>query len=447
MDPLNGSRAASAAVKPRVGRTPLDRVGRELGGRWVLERLLGTGGTASVYEARQRNGHRAAVKVLHADLALNPSVRERFLRERYAASKVQHPGAVHVIDEGVDDDIVYLVMELLSGRSLAERLATEGPLPVADVVRASVSVLDVLAAAHDRDVIHRDVKPSNVFELDAGGFKVVDFGVAQVHDGYDATLTHQGSAVGTPAFMAPEQAGGRSDEIDGVTDLWAVGATMFHLLTGRLVHTAPTHYAALVAAASTPAGSIVPLRPDLPSEIAAVVDRALAFERGERFPNARAMRAALVRAGSRAGYVLPPSLDPRPATTLPEPAQARGAGPRPKRRRLGVAIGGAAAVVALAMVVLGSRAADRSATPPAAAPAATAAAPAAAAPVAAVAAPVAAPVAPVAVPAEAPQAPTTQEPRATHRSLGRRTHQATHAVSPAGSPKPIDDDLPIETRK
>jgi serine/threonine-protein kinase len=268
-------------------------IGRVVGGRWTIVRLLGTGGMASVFEAKHRNGRRAALKILHPTVAAQRTARLRFLSEGYASNKIEHAGAVTILDDGEDGDLVFLVMELLNGRSLGDRLAAEGPLDPAEVVRVARAVLDVLAQAHDRGVVHRDIKPSNVFELESGEIKVLDFGVAQVREPGALALTDSGVAVGTPAFMAPEQAGGRTDEVGALTDVWAVGATMFRLLTGHYVHDVRTPNAAIVAAATTPARRVGSLRPDVPERLQAIVDRALAFRQDDRFPNARAMQRAL----------------------------------------------------------------------------------------------------------------------------------------------------------
>jgi eukaryotic-like serine/threonine-protein kinase len=296
----------------------LARIGRSVAGRWTLTKLLGVGGMAAVYEAKHRNGRRAAVKVLHPDVLSHPTARRRFLSEGYAANKVEHPGVVLILDDGEDGDLVFLVMELLCGRSLADRLAQEGPLPIASVVKVASGLLDALAAAHDQGVVHRDIKPSNVFELENGEIKVLDFGVARVRDPDAATVTESGVTLGTPAFMAPEQALGQLDEVDAVTDVWAVGATMFQLLTGRLVHEAATPNALIVAAATKPARLVTSLRADVPDDLARTVERALAFRREDRWPNARAMRRALL--GGPAAENMPAVAN---AATVPEVRPAR----------------------------------------------------------------------------------------------------------------------------
>lgn len=289
-------------ARPTSDEQPLDpwqslaqsRVGTTVGGRFLLERVLGIGGTAAVYAARHRNGRALAVKVLHPEYAHHPTVRQRFLAEGYAANRVDHPDAVAVLDEGEDDaGNVYMVMELLRGQSLMDRLE-RGPLPKADVVSIALSVLGVLAQAHARGVVHRDIKPANLFETDAGAIKVLDFGIARVEGSRGAPATRPGTTLGTPAFMAPELAAGKLDQLDALTDIWALGATMFQLLSGETVHTAQSDNEALVLAATRPARSLATLRPDLEPSLVHTIDRALSFDRRARWPNAQAMIAALL---------------------------------------------------------------------------------------------------------------------------------------------------------
>jgi hypothetical protein len=364
---MAGSTSGPAPGLPGIEQTnreqveqALARIGQSVAGRWTLTRLLGIGGMASVYEAKHRNGRKAAVKVLHPHIQSRPAARHRFLSEGYAANKVDHPGVVLILDDGEDGDLIFLVRELLSGRSLAERLSAEGPLPVADVVKVASALLDVLAAAHDRGVVHRDIKPSNVFELENGEIKVLDFGVAQVRDPETAAVTESGVAVGTPAFMAPEQAAGRTEEVDALTDIWAVGATMFQLLTGRLVHETERPNAAIVAAATKPAPAVRSLRPAVPDELAAIVDRALAFHREDRWPNARSMRRAL---GATSSDVLLAS-----AATVPEARIARPVRRAKRAFAAGAIALGVAGAIAAAWLTSVKRASD-------AAPPVTAAAP------------------------------------------------------------------------
>ena len=299
------------------------RVGQVIGGRMTLERVLGVGGTASVYAARHRNGRALAVKILHPEYAHHSAIRQRFLAEGYAANRVDHPDAVAILDEGEDaDGTVFIVMELLRGRTVLERLLSEGPLPVAAVASIAQSVLSVLAHAHERGVVHRDVKPSNIFATDEGRTLLLDFGIARVQEGESAFLTRPGSTLGTPAFMAPELAAGRLDELDALTDLWAVGATMFQLLTAQVVHPSRNDNELLVLAATEPARSLATLRPDLDVRLVRVVDRALSFQRGDRWPNARAMSAALALASGPHSVLTSPARTPVLEQTATAPEMA-----------------------------------------------------------------------------------------------------------------------------
>jgi serine/threonine-protein kinase len=264
--------------------------------KYQLDGLLGIGGTAAVFRATHRNGHAVALKVLHAEHALDRDTSARFLREGYVANKVSHPGAVRVLDDDVaEDGSVFLVMELLEGESLESRWQRLGErLPTEEVVAVGHEVLGILAAAHESAIVHRDVKPENVFVTCDGAIKILDFGIARLRDGpsrRSATLT--GRAFGTPAFMPPEQALGKSGQIDGRTDLWAVAAMMFTLLSGRHVHEADTVEELLVFAATRPARPLASVARDVPLPLAGVIDRGLAFEQADRWQDARTMQAAL----------------------------------------------------------------------------------------------------------------------------------------------------------
>ena len=157
-------------------------------------------------------------------------------------------------------------------------------------------VLSVLSAAHARGIVHRDLKPENLFITREGKVKVLDFGLARPREG-SPTQTKAGTVFGTPAFMAPEQALGRTSEVDALSDLWAVGATAFLLLTGRLVHQSPTSAGMLALSATEPAPAIASVAHDIPPILGKIVDRALSFDKAARWPTARAMRAALLDAG------------------------------------------------------------------------------------------------------------------------------------------------------
>ncbi|HNS95479.1 MAG TPA: serine/threonine-protein kinase [Polyangiaceae bacterium] len=272
------------------------RVGQMLCGKWHLDKLLDIGGMAAVYEATHRNGNRVAVKVLHPIFPKASSVRERFLREGYLANRVNHPGAVTVLDDDTaEDGAVFLVMELLEGQSMEALLQRSGNvLSVQHVLAIADQTLDVLATAHGAGVIHRDIKPGNIFLTKQGQVKVLDFGLARLKEADPKTqLTGVGVVMGTSSYMAPEQARSQWDRVDGRTDLFAVGAVMFRSLAGRVVHEAETPTDRLLAAMTKPAISVGEVAPHLPKVVVGVIDRALKFSMDDRWNDAKAMQLAV----------------------------------------------------------------------------------------------------------------------------------------------------------
>ncbi|HEU5074224.1 MAG TPA: protein kinase, partial [Polyangiaceae bacterium] len=284
------------------------RIGKTLGERWRLESVLGVGGMAAVYAARDAGGQQVAVKVLHPEIGMRPEIRDRFMREGYVANKIGHPGVVQVLEHGaVDEWSVFLVMERLIGESLADRVARHGTMPADELLDVLDQVLDVLAAAHGAGVVHRDLKPDNLFVLADGRIKVLDFGLARVLDGTpDDVRTRTGMAMGTMPYMAPEQALGKRSEIDGRVDLFALGATAFRILARRRIHESDSDAGLLVAMATAPAPPLGSVAPHVAESVAAIVDLALAFNRDARYPDARSMQADVraVRAGQRPEFAL-----------------------------------------------------------------------------------------------------------------------------------------------
>jgi serine/threonine-protein kinase len=378
------------------------RIGQVLG-KYRVERVLGAGGMATVYLAVHRNGHKVAIKVLSPELGIDEDIRARFVREGYAANSIEHPGVVRVIDDDLTEDgSPFLVMEFLQGETLQARVTHwGGTLPPREVLALAHQLLDVLAVAHARGTIHRDVKPDNLFLTREGQLKVLDFGVARIvmpQSGSDPTRT--GRTMGTPAYMAPEQAFGKTREIDARTDLWSVGATMFTLLSGKHVHEAENAAQLVVLAATARARALRSVVPGVPEEVASVVDRACAFERADRFADARSMQAAVADAyrklfggevtaarvlGSPSGAPVgsEPTLDaqsahaPAPVPSAPsarvsrvEPAPVIApAGVAPPPRRPAARFAGVAGVAILAAAVGGALVLRRS---PQSAPSATA---------------------------------------------------------------------------
>ncbi|MBK8258332.1 MAG: protein kinase [Polyangiaceae bacterium] len=301
-------------------RRALARVGTTLRDKWRIDKLLGIGGMAAVYAGTHRNGKRGAIKILHLELSQDEDSRRRFLQEGYAANRVEHPGAVSVLDDDVaEDGSVFLVMELLLGSTI-DALAERQPkarLDVGFTLTVADRLLDVLIAAHAKGIVHRDLKPENFFLTTDGTVKVLDFGIARVRElqGHSGRVTRTGDAMGTPAYMPPEQALGNWNDVDARTDLWAIAASMFTLITGRLVHDAPTVQQMMLAAMTKHAPPIRSLMPEVPPPVAAVIDRALSFERDKRFPDALAMRVALRQAGAQVpGFLAPLNA---PAQALP----------------------------------------------------------------------------------------------------------------------------------
>ncbi|MBS2019671.1 MAG: serine/threonine protein kinase [Deltaproteobacteria bacterium] len=272
------------------------RIGKTLKGRYTLDALIGIGGMASVYRGRHRNGNKVAVKVLHPDLAMLEDIRKRFLREGYVANKVDHRGAVRVLDDDVDeeDDSVFLVMELLEGETLEELITRRGgTLPPEEILPRVKQLLEVLAAAHDKGIVHRDLKPENVFlEREGGGLKVLDFGIARLADG-TGTTTHTGQVIGTPAYMAPEQARGETTRVGPASDLWAVGAIMFRALTGRVVYEAKAPAMSVVLAGTRPPPKIADVMPTIDPALATVIDRTIDPVIEERWSSAAEMLVAI----------------------------------------------------------------------------------------------------------------------------------------------------------
>jgi serine/threonine protein kinase len=273
------------------------RLKTTLRGKYRLDRVLGVGGMAVVYAATHRNQKQVAIKMLHPELSLREDIRQRFLREGYAANSVKHAGAVAVLDDdATEDGSAFLVMELLEGASLDDVWERWGKrLPLELVLAIGDQLLDVLAAAHEKGIVHRDIKPANLFVTSDGLLKVLDFGIARVRDAAvsSANATGTGMLLGTPAFMSPEQAFGKASAIDEQTDVWAVGATLFTLTSGRTVHEGETPSEIVINTATKPARSLATVAPELPVRSVSVIDRALAFAKDDRWATAAAMRKAV----------------------------------------------------------------------------------------------------------------------------------------------------------
>ena len=301
-----GETAVGATARPdrRVTASNQAWLGKIVEGRYRVIELIGRGGMGVVYKVEHiRMGKIAAMKVLHRDLAEDPEVLHRFEREATAVSRLNHPNTVQVFDFGTANDALYLVMEHVRGQDLGRIVDRDGPLPFARAAPLLVQMLGALGEAHELGIIHRDLKPENILITRTTGgrdfAKVLDFGLAKVIEpGRAPDLSDAGQIVGTPYFMAPEQI--RGEDVDARTDIYAVGALMYRVLTGEYPHVAKSavgvltkHLTAEVEPPSTRAASqgVVP-------EVDEIVLRAMAKDPAERYENAAAMAAAIEAAYS-----------------------------------------------------------------------------------------------------------------------------------------------------
>ncbi len=271
------------------------RVGTVVDARWRVDSLLGWGSTSAVYAATHRNGHRAALKILHQSLCSDPAMTERFLREAGIANAIKHRAIVPIRDDGkTGEGCAYLVVELLEGETLeAIRARKKGRIEIEELASIADDLLSAIAAVHAAGVIHRDLKPSNVFITQSGELKLLDFGTARILDRAGASaVSVAGLVIGTPAFMSPEQARGLREEVDAQSDVWSLGAMIFTLLSGEPVHVGRDAHARLLAAASKPARKLADVAPLIDDRIATVVDRALEFAKPDRWADVQAMRVA-----------------------------------------------------------------------------------------------------------------------------------------------------------
>jgi serine/threonine-protein kinase len=279
--------------------TGASRVGTTLLGKYTLDRVLGVGGMGVVYAATHRNGKRFALKLLHPVYSSRRDIRTRFLREGYVANAVNHPGVVAVLDDDVaEDGSAFLVMELLDGSTVEALGARPGAcISMQAALGIAEQLLGVLDCAHARSIVHRDIKPANLFVLRDGQVKVLDFGLARLRDAATGlNTTRTGETMGTPAFMPPEQARGEVNRIDARSDIWAVGATLFTAVTGRLVHEGENARQVMVRAATQPARLLSSVLPDAPDSVVQLLAKALDFDKSARWACAAAMREAVAQA-------------------------------------------------------------------------------------------------------------------------------------------------------
>jgi serine/threonine-protein kinase len=306
--------------RARAAREEL--VGKTIAGRYVLRGLVGHGGMGAVYEAEHLGlGKRVAIKFVDPEFATDDKVVARFAREARAMSAIESAHIVTVFDAGTEDGRPYLVMELLRGEDLGQRLRRTQRVPVPEAMHLVAQVLKGLARAHAAGIVHRDLKPDNVFVLkhdtDPLFAKIVDFGVSKIERPRSTTsplaLTGRGTVLGTPFYMSPEQAQASSD-VDGRADLYSVGAILFECLTGRPPHTGESYEQVILSICMREAPSVRVFNPSVSAEVAAFVARSLVRDRSLRFASAERMLAALHEVAPEERARVP--LDPAAATLM-----------------------------------------------------------------------------------------------------------------------------------
>src|SRR5918992_3039083 len=283
----------------------LAHVDRVLSSNYELDREIGRGGMGIVYRARDRRLKRlVAIKLLPPELAFRAEIRTRFLREAETAAQLSHPNIVPIYTVDEEGGTVYFVMACVDGLNLARKLHEHGRLPVADTRRILRQVGEALAYAHGRGVIHRDIKPDNILlDSDTGRAMVTDFGIARAVQEGDSRLTATGVAIGTPAFMSPEQAAG-DREIDGRSDLYSLGVVAYQMLTGELPFAAATTASMLMKHLTERAMPVEHKRPEVPPDFAATVMTLLEKEPERRFPSASSF-VLMLETASTAPYTPP----------------------------------------------------------------------------------------------------------------------------------------------
>lgn len=276
-------------------------VGQTIGGKYRIERLVGSGGMGAVYEALNLAiNKRVALKFLFRDDGIDSDTAARFQREAEAASAVNSAHIVQIFDAGTSDDgRPYLVMELLDGEDLRHRLKRAGRLPLDEVVAIAKQLLRALGRAHAAGIVHRDLKPDNVFicrrDDDPLFVKVLDFGISKVVSAHTDTLTRRGTVLGTAHYMSPEQAQAFSD-IDGRADLFSLGAIVYEALAGRPPHLAKTFEAVLIRVCTTAADDVRNHAPHVPEALAQVIAKSIERDREHRYQSAHEFALALEQA-------------------------------------------------------------------------------------------------------------------------------------------------------
>ena len=302
-----------------------------LGDSYAIERELGRGGMATVFLARDLKHDRlVALKVLHAELAasLGP---ERFQREIHTAARLQHPHILTVLDSGAaplpgGGGRLWFTMPYVEGESLRDRLTRERQLPMGDAIRIAREAAEALQYAHDHGVIHRDIKPENLLLTHDGNTLVADFGIARAVSGEDGErLTETGLAVGTPAYMSPEQTTGDRG-VDARTDVYSLAAVVYEMLAGEPPFTGPTAQAIIVKRFSEPPPSLRVVRGSVPAGLDQAIRKALAPVAADRFQTVRELGQALQAGTAERSTAERTGATPPAAAPAPPRGRASGAG-------------------------------------------------------------------------------------------------------------------------
>lgn len=324
LDFLVCPRDATPLTAPgQEGVDPL--LGKVLGEAYQVVRLVGEGGMGRVYEARhlRLKDRRFAIKVLHAEMARDPEIVARFQREAESASSIGHPNVIDVYDvHKTPEGVPYIVGEFLEGHEFGEQLEGQGRVDVPTAVHIARQVCKALAAAHKKGIVHRDMKPENVFLVEHDGavsVKVIDFGISKAGQAGKTNLTKTGMIMGTPSYMSPEQA--RGDRVDHRADVYAVGAMLYHALTGKKPFETDDPASTLSLVLTEEPERPRKLAPDMPEALELVVQRAMAKDAGDRYATMEELDLALAPfdAGSVAIAPAAPSKPGGRATIVSRP--------------------------------------------------------------------------------------------------------------------------------
>jgi hypothetical protein len=310
---------------------PSSLIGSTLNGRYRIEGQIGSGGMSTVYLAFDETLERAvAVKVLHNEISRDPSALERFRREARTVAQISHPHVVMVIDAGEDRGRPYIVFERVSGETLKDRIRRVGPLPVSEAVAYAIEIGRALEAAHELQLVHRDVKPQNVLIDEEGRAKVTDFGIARSLELETRQLTAAGRVVGTTDYVSPEQALGH--EVTGQSDVYSLGVVLYEMLTGEVPFKADSSVSVAMKHVREGVPDVQRRRSEISAALAALVERATAKEVANRYPSVREMvrnlEEVLTYEAARAGET------EGEATTVLEQLSPELAARVPARRRM-----------------------------------------------------------------------------------------------------------------